>query len=92
MPLAAFADDIPEPNGVPMGPAQNGDPDAHMSEHTGESDNAAIGSAGAAAAEQGDESDQNAVGSEFDGSRPAGGDDTPTEPGGTNVEPNGDPQ
>ena len=90
LPLSfARADEIPEPPSVPMGPVQNGDPDAHPSQHTGESDTSAIGSAAAAAANPNDEADQNAVGSEFDGSASHDGD--PDEPAGTHVEENGEP-
>jgi CRISPR system Cascade subunit CasA len=48
----AFADDdIPTPQGVPMGPVQNGNPDDHPSQHTGDSDSSALGDAAAGAAQ-----------------------------------------
>lgn len=79
----AFADDdIPTPQGVPMGPVQNGNPDDHPSQ-AGDPNSSQSGSDDAINA-SGDNG-----GSTFDGSASHDGD--PSTPGGTHVEPNGDP-
>jgi len=89
--VPAFAqDDIPDPVGVPMGPVQQGDPDAMQGRGTGSVPEAGRDAA-AAAADPNDEADQNAVGQVFDGPSPNADPEDPDGNHGTVVEPNSDP-